>query len=301
MHRDNLLQALNDSASILLSTKDEEDIGIALSKSLASVGNVVKVHRVHIWNNVAFESSLMFQHTYEWSSDSAKDFAPVPIGIISPFGSKTTWENRFKKKLHVSLTYSKATKEEQAELDAFGLKSLLIIPIHIGETLWGLFTLDDCMNERTFTDDEISILHSFGFMIASAMERHALAKKNKESTERMMLMLDASPICTQIWNTDLETIDCNEAAVKLYGFKDKNEYKERFIQSCSPEYQPDGQRSDEKAIMLVNKAFKDGYCRFDWTHQMPDGSKMIPGDITLIRSKYGEMDVVLGYTRVKED
>jgi len=58
------------------------------------------------------------------------------------------------------------------------------------------------------------------------------AKKMEESLrhmhERLMLMLDTSPLCAQIWDQSFKTIDCNEAAVKLYGFRSKQEYIDRF-------------------------------------------------------------------------
>ncbi|MCL2577763.1 MAG: transporter substrate-binding domain-containing protein [Defluviitaleaceae bacterium] len=111
------------------------------------------------------------------------------------------------------------------------------------------------------------------------------------------MMLDSSPICTQLWDRDLNTIDCNQAAVKLYGFKDKKEYTERFIQECSPEYQPCGERSDAKAIRLANQAFEEGYVSFDWMHQMPDGETMIPAYVILARIGYMDDYIVAGYTR----
>ena len=114
--------------------------------------------------------------------------------------------------------------------------------------------------------------------------------------ERIMLMLDSSPLCTQIWDRNLTTIDCNEAGVRLYGFKDKQEYRDRFLEICSPEHQPDGRRSDEKAVDLVNRAFSEGHIVFDWMHQKPDGTP-IPAEVTLVRAKYQDEDVVIGYTR----
>jgi signal transduction histidine kinase/ActR/RegA family two-component response regulator len=134
-------------------------------------------------------------------------------------------------------------------------------------------------------------------MMASEINRHALINKVNEANKRLMLMLDTSPICTQIWDRNLNTIDCNEAGVRLYGLKDKQEYRDRFITCCSPEYQPDGQRSDVKVVELVNKAFEEGICTFDWMHQKPGDATPIPAHITLVRSKYGDNDVVLGYTR----
>jgi len=117
-----------------------------------------------------------------------------------------------------------------------------------------------------------------------------------EEAERLMLMLDTSPFCTQIWSKDFCIIDCNEAAVRLYGFKDKQEFLDRFLDDCSPETQPDGQRSDEKAIDLVHKAYDEGHCSFEWMHQMPGEGTPIPAEITLVRAKYGLDDVVVGYT-----
>jgi len=118
-----------------------------------------------------------------------------------------------------------------------------------------------------------------------------------DASEPAMLMLDTSPICAQIWDKTLRTIDCNEAAVRMYGFKDKLEFAKRFLKDCSPEYQPDGMRSGEKAVSLVNRAFKEGSCTFDWVHKMPDDDTPIPSEITLVRAKYRDNDVVLGYTR----
>jgi len=134
--------------------------------------------------------------------------------------------------------------------------------------------LSDMMNEVTKASDNI-----------------------RQENERLMLMLDTSPICTQIWDKNLNTIDCNEAAVRLYNFKDKQEYIDNFVRLCSPEFQPNGRRSDEFAVELVNKAFKEGYISFDWMHQIPADGTLIPAEVILVLGKYHNDDVVLGYTR----
>jgi len=118
-----------------------------------------------------------------------------------------------------------------------------------------------------------------------------------EANKRMSVMIDATPLCIQIWDKNLNTVGCNEAAVKLYGFKDKQEYVEKFITTCSPEYQPDGQRSDEKAAELVHKAFDEGYCIFEWMHQIPNGNIPLPAEVTLVRVALDSDDYVIGYTR----
>ncbi|MDR2600541.1 MAG: response regulator [Oscillospiraceae bacterium] len=114
--------------------------------------------------------------------------------------------------------------------------------------------------------------------------------------ERAMLMLNTSPICIQIWNKNLEVIDVNDAGIRLYRFKDKQEYIDRFLAECSPEYQPDGLLSSDKAIGFVEEAFEKGICTFNWMHQIPNTKEQMPAEVTLVRAKYSEEDVVIGYT-----
>jgi diguanylate cyclase (GGDEF)-like protein len=84
--------------------------------------------------------------------------------------------------------------------------------------------------------------------------------------------------------------------VKLFGFGNKQEFIERWVDSCNPEYQPDGQRSDEKRFMLRKKAIEEGSCTFEWMHQMPDGMPL-PAEITLTRVEYENTFVLIGFTR----
>ena len=121
--------------------------------------------------------------------------------------------------------------------------------------------------------------------------------KQLEAAQLTTIMLDTCPICCQLWSRDLKTLDCNEAAVRLYGFKSKEEYTERFLTECSPEYQSDGRRSDEVAITLVKKAFEEGYCNFEWTHRIPEDGTLFQAEITLVRVNYMDDYVVAGYTR----
>ncbi|MCL2049683.1 MAG: ATP-binding protein, partial [Defluviitaleaceae bacterium] len=118
-----------------------------------------------------------------------------------------------------------------------------------------------------------------------------------QSYNQAMIMLDSCPICTQIWNKDLVTIDCNEAAFRLYGFSSKQEYADRFVHDCSPKVQPCGTLSAVKAMECVKKAFDEGYCRFEWLHVMPSTGELFFADITLTRVLYNDEYVVAGYTR----
>ena len=121
------------------------------------------------------------------------------------------------------------------------------------------------------------------------MEREVATAKQTQ------IMLDATPICALIWDTDLNVLNCNLEAIKLFGFSSKDEFINRFY-DLSPEFQPDGRNSKRTIIKLLKSAFQHGYYRFEWLHQKLDG-QLIPCEITLARVKYRDQNMVAAYIR----
>ncbi|MDR3020633.1 MAG: hypothetical protein LBU66_07000, partial [Treponema sp.] len=117
----------------------------------------------------------------------------------------------------------------------------------------------------------------------------------KMSENRTKAMFNAMPMCANFWNRQYENIDTNQESVRLFELSSRKEYLQRFHE-LSPEYQPDGRLSSEKAIALVDKAFNEGYCRFEWMHQKLNGEE-IPCEVTLVRIEYEGDYVVTGWTR----
>jgi PAS domain S-box-containing protein len=115
-----------------------------------------------------------------------------------------------------------------------------------------------------------------------------------EAEERIKLILNASPLSCNLWDRNIKLFDCNDAAVKLCGAKNKQEYIDNFFR-FSPEYQSDGQRSDEKVISTLKKAFGEGSCTLEWTHQANDGT-LLPTEIVIARLDYKGDYILAVYT-----
>ncbi|MDR1665021.1 MAG: response regulator [Clostridiales bacterium] len=117
----------------------------------------------------------------------------------------------------------------------------------------------------------------------------------REEHRRAQLMLDTNPLACRLWDKNINLIDCNDAAVKLFNLKDKQEYIDRYFE-LTPEYQPDGRQSRAKIKAMVREAFKLGACQFEFTYQMLDGTPL-PTDVSLVRVPYGDGFVVAAYSR----
>jgi len=141
------------------------------------------------------------------------------------------------------------------------------------------------------------ILITLGVIFACILSA-ILLKMNyarRKAEERIKIMLDATPLCSNFWNNKLENIDCNSEAFKLFGLSSKKEYLDNFYK-LSPEYQPDGKLSKEKALAYVKKAFEEGYLRFEWMHRTLKG-ELIPCEVILVKVELQKESMVCGYTR----
>ncbi len=75
-------------------------------------------------------------------------------------------------------------------------------------------------------------------------------------------------------------VDCNESAVKMLRAKNKSQVLQTHPWELSPEYQPDGRPSLEKANEMINTALKKGSHCFEWCHKRLDGT-VFPVDVSL--------------------
>lgn len=75
-------------------------------------------------------------------------------------------------------------------------------------------------------------------------------------------------------------VDANPAALTCIGFQDKPQALDLHPADLSPERQPDGEASHDKAERMMAIAEQQGIHRFNWIHQCLDG-RLFPAEVTL--------------------
>ncbi len=115
-----------------------------------------------------------------------------------------------------------------------------------------------------------------------------------EADERTRFMLDAMPFGCYFWDKNLRLIDCNRAAISLFGLDNKKDYIKGY-DKLSPEFQPCGRKSAELSREHIRKAFDAGYNRFEWEHRTVSGEPL-PCEVTLVRILWRDDYVVVGCT-----
>ncbi|GAH11572.1 unnamed protein product, partial [marine sediment metagenome] len=76
----------------------------------------------------------------------------------------------------------------------------------------------------------------------------------------------------------------NKATLEMFGAKNEKEFSSKTPGDLSPEYQPDGQISSEKAGKMIGKAMRNDSHFFEWTHKRINGDEF-PATVLLTRVK----------------
>ena len=70
-------------------------------------------------------------------------------------------------------------------------------------------------------------------------------------------------------------VDCNQAALNMFGVDRKSEFIKRHPSSFSPEFQPNGVSSFELADKYIYEAMKKGFAQFNWAHKKKNGKEFL--------------------------
>ncbi len=162
----------------------------------------------------------------------------------------------------------------------FDLNTYLGIPVRVNNRVKGVFSVV-FDTKREFTEDEVLALNNLSRIIGIEEMIKEEKEKNRVASEKYMRLVNSLNLALlTVRNNRIEEV--NEAAVKLFRTT-KKELMGKTPYDLSPKYQPDGNLSNKKEIMLL-KAAKKNRQEFEWTFNKADNSSFL-AKVTLTNLK----------------
>jgi PAS domain S-box-containing protein len=111
-------------------------------------------------------------------------------------------------------------------------------------------------------------------------ERRQAEEALRQSQETFLDLFEKSADAILLIDQSRVFVECNQAALNLLKMS-RGEFLNRPPGMISPEFQPNGRRSDEAAQDMIDQAYAKGLHRFDWTCVNSEGGEFIV-DVSLM-------------------
>lgn len=118
----------------------------------------------------------------------------------------------------------------------------------------------------------------------------------QESRLRYKSLYDSSMDAIMMLTPEKGFIAGNPATIKLFGCKDEAEFITKTPAELSPEYQPDGKLSVEKAQEMMAIAMDNGSHYFEWVHKTLEGREFF-ATVLLTRMELGGKKILQATVR----
>ncbi|MDR1705418.1 MAG: response regulator [Clostridiales bacterium] len=288
-----MLDTLNQAAISFLSRRDLDSTD-EMTRGMDLVASIADFDRMSVFINSECGDGLHMSQVYRWSKEAGGttgtlgELADMPYSTVFP---------RWERILRAGECINGPARQmpEWDYIKRFGCATLLAVPVFAHNRFWGFALYENLKEEKKFSSRTTGILRSASLMLSNVIIRDEESKRIHEADERARLMLDATPLAARLWSKDFKLIESNEAAARMFGLRDKEEYIDRYFE-LTPEYQPDGRKTAYTIVESIKEAFATGRYQFELIYRMPDGTP-IPAENTLVRIPYGDDYVVASYTR----
>jgi len=169
--------------------------------------------------------------------------------------------------------FDRLVEQREVELVGTNSPSWIGVPLLTPSRIIGVLVLQHYEKENVYSERDVQFLYSVGSQIAVAIERKRTEDALRESEEmfRRLFQESADPI---LLLDESGFTNCNPSTVSLFRYLSKEIMLSKKPWELSPERQPDGQLSFEKAQLMMDKAIAEGYNRFEWIHTKSDGSDL---------------------------
>ncbi|MGD1904327.1 MAG: ATP-binding protein [Geitlerinemataceae cyanobacterium] len=164
-----LLEGIAIAANQLLVIEDDRD---AVQQALVSLGRATETDRIYVFENHPHPETGVptISQRWEWV---ARGITPE---LDNPNNKNIIWEEMlprwyaaFLEKQTISGLVKDFPEGEREFLEAQGIQSILLVPMRVRDTFWGVIGFDDCRRERIWNEVEQAALTALAGTVGGAI------------------------------------------------------------------------------------------------------------------------------------
>lgn len=209
---------------------------------------------------------------YYWSENITNEIKQT-MQLISKDTIPWIYKKVFEETEEVNISNIKELPQEaEAErkiLSFFEIQSFLVLPLEKNKKNIGLIGFNSKEENRKWKQEEKAALQVATQIFNNAYQHKKEKEKLAESEKKFRLLFETANDAIFLMSNDV-FIDCNNKTLEMFNCK-REEIIGQQPYKFSPEFQPDGRNSKEKALENINNALKGNQDPFEWVHITPGG------------------------------
>ncbi len=174
-----------------------DDFDSVINTVLKLVGQHSNVSRVYICENTADERFT--SNTHEWCNEGITE--KKDEFQMVPFEAVPSWKKMLKEEGRIfSVNIQELPQDMIDLLEPLNIKSLLAYPIYIQNRFWGFMGFDECLRNKTWMEDEMTLLSTITSNVTNALQRKLYLNQFQNSELRLRLALRGAKEGLWDWN-----------------------------------------------------------------------------------------------------
>lgn len=292
LKREKTLKVINYSAEVLLKTLNWET---EINKLIEEVGKSTELSSVYIFRNYEKDGEILTNLTFKWyAPETEKRVEDIQLQNISyRLAGFERWIEILGKNEIIHGIVKEFPFREYLFLSMLGVRSIVVVPIFVGDKWWGFISLNDCKSEHEWEKSEIEAMKTFANILGLAIRRGENEKALRESEQRYRKLFEDSKDPIYISTPEGKLLDVNPAFVELFEYPSKEEILKVDIANELYE-NPEDRKKNLEAVE------KQGYIKDYELHlKTKSGKKLIVYDTSA--PIYDEKGNIIAYQGILRD
>jgi len=126
-------------------------------------------------------------------------------------------------------------------------------------------------------------------------KEHAYKASQKELSDRIQAVMDASPLLCAVFDDEGNVMDVNREVENMFGIPNKQIFIDN-LPDFLPEFQPDGAPSFAKGVETLKRTLAEGSCRYEFVYQYKNNPP-IPTEEIQRRITIDGRNLIISYSR----
>ncbi|MDA0243616.1 MAG: GAF domain-containing protein [Chloroflexi bacterium] len=213
-----VLQTINAVSQELSSTLDIQKILERLVEANTKLLNATSGY-FSDWNTAAGTTTVLAEYI---SSHASAEERISDLGqtyrIVEHFGQPLDWPLQIQGYTILHADDENVPQEERQHLQAYGIQSVLTIPMIIDNEPFGLFEVYESRYRREFQPSEVDLFRTLINQAISTIENARLYERTQHSEERNRALVAQSPQAIIQWDENFCVAEWNAAAERIFGY-----------------------------------------------------------------------------------